>query len=100
MKYAGTVLKIPISRASIVHLNFRAGSIFLLPACTVSPGHSIGLAGATRLTRSDFRLNLLLQMGYYLLIIQLKNKISAVFIISRFRKLHFINSFNFSEVLG
>ena len=41
-------------RAAAVHLNFRAGSIFPVP---------IGLAGATRLMRSDFRLNLLLLKG-------------------------------------
>ena len=55
-------------RAAVVHLNFRAGSIFQVPVCTVFPGHwvikhLIGLAGATRLTRSDFRLNLLLLKG-------------------------------------
>ena len=44
MKYAGTVLKIPISREAIVHLNFQAGSTFLLPACTVSPGHWVNKA--------------------------------------------------------
>ena len=42
------------------------------PVCTVSPGHwgrhSRGLAGATRLTRSDFRLNLLLLKGQRCLI--------------------------------
>ena len=54
----------------IVHLNFRAGSTFPVPGCTVSPGHwvkksrhLIGQAVATRLTRSDFRLNLLLLKG-------------------------------------
>ena len=57
------------ARAAFVHLNFPAGSTFPVPVCTVSTGHwvnkadSIGLAGATRLTRSDFRLNLLLLKG-------------------------------------
>ena len=48
-----------ISRASVVHLNFRAGSTFTVPVCTLGKysRHSIGLAGATRLTPSDFRLN-------------------------------------------
>ena len=50
-------------RAAVVLLNFRAGSTFPVPVCTESPGHSLGLAGATRLTRSDFRLNLLLLKG-------------------------------------
>ena len=58
-------------RAAVVHLNFRAGSTSPVPVCTVSPGHwvikadtqYIWLAGATRLTRSDFKLNLLLLKG-------------------------------------
>ena len=51
--------------AAVLHLNFQAGSTFPVPVCTVLLGHwvnkahSIGLAGAVRLTRSDFRLNLL-----------------------------------------
>ena len=28
-----------LSRAAVVHLNFRAGSTFPVPVCTVSPGH-------------------------------------------------------------
>ena len=51
------------SRAAVVHLNFRAGSTFLVLVCTETPGHWVnkaGLAGATRLTWSDFRFNLLL----------------------------------------
>ena len=58
----------PLPRAAVVH--FQAGSTFPGPVCTVSPGHwlnksrhSIGLAGATRLTREDFRMNLLLLKG-------------------------------------
>ena len=58
------------ARAAIVHLNFRAGSTFPVSVCTVSPGHWVikadtqfGLGGATRLMRSDFRLNLLLLKG-------------------------------------
>jgi len=58
----------PLPRAAVVH--FRAGSTFPGPVYTVSPGHwlnkskhLIGLAGATRLTRSDFRMNLLLLKG-------------------------------------
>jgi len=57
------------ARAAAVHLNFRAGSTFPVPVCAVSPGNWVnkadtqGLAGATRLTRSDFRLNLLLRKG-------------------------------------
>ena len=59
-----------MARAAVVHLNFRAGSTFPVPVCTVSPGHRVnkansqyGLASATRLTRSDFKLNLLLLKG-------------------------------------
>ena len=58
------------SRAAVVHLNFRAGSTFPVPVRTVSTGHWVNiadtqedLAGATRLTRSDMRLNLLLLKG-------------------------------------
>ena len=57
------------SRAAVENLNFRAWSTFLVPVCTASPGHWVNkadtqrLAGATRLTRSDFRLNLLLLKG-------------------------------------
>ena len=47
-----------MSRAAVVHLNLRAGSTFQVPVCTVSPRHSIGLAGTTRLTRSDFMLHI------------------------------------------
>jgi len=46
------------SRAAVVHLNFLAGSTFPIPVCTVSPGHWVN--NRTRLTWSDFRLNLLL----------------------------------------
>ena len=58
---------IVVSREVVVHLNFRAGSTFSRPSlyCIArtlgkQSSHSIGLASATRLTRSDFRLNLLL----------------------------------------
>ena len=57
------------AEGAVVQLNFRAGSTFTVPDCTISPGHrvneadTIGLAGSTRLTRSDFRLNLLLLKG-------------------------------------
>jgi len=40
-------------RAAVVHLNFRAGPTFPVPVCTV-PSLWTGLAGATRLMRSDF----------------------------------------------
>ena len=55
-------------RTAVVHLNVRAGSTFSVPDCIAQTlgkwsRHSIGLAGATRLTRSDFRLNLLLLKG-------------------------------------
>ena len=43
------------SRAAVVHLNFRAGSTFPFPVCTV-PSLCTGLAGAKSLTRSDFML--------------------------------------------
>ena len=42
-------------RAAIVHLNFWAGATFPVPVCTV-PCSMDGLAGAKRLTRSDFML--------------------------------------------
>ena len=44
----------------IVHFNFRAGSTFPVPVCTVPHGHWVnkGLAGAIRLTRSDFMLHI------------------------------------------
>jgi len=48
----------------------KQGSTFSVTVCTVSPGHwvnqadtQIGLVGATRLTGSDFRMNLLLLKG-------------------------------------
>ena len=41
-----------LSRAAVVHLNFRAGSIFPIPVCIV-PSSWTGLASATRLTLSD-----------------------------------------------
>ena len=54
----------PSNVAAVVHLNFRSGSTFPVPVCNVSPGHRVNQAdGATRLTRSDFRLNLLLLKG-------------------------------------
>ena len=48
-----------VTGPALVHWNFRAGSTFPIPVCTQSPGP----AGATRLTRSDFRWNLLLLKG-------------------------------------
>ena len=33
-----------ITRAAVVHLNFRAGSTFPFPFCTVSPGHLVNKA--------------------------------------------------------
>ena len=41
-------------RAAVVHLNFRAGSTFPVPVFTVPIALWKGLAGATRLTWSDF----------------------------------------------
>ena len=32
------------SRVAVVHLNFRPGSIFPVPVCTVSPGHWVNNA--------------------------------------------------------
>jgi len=32
------------SQAAVVHLNFRAGSTFPVPDCTVSPGHWVNEA--------------------------------------------------------
>ena len=37
-------LKNVISRVAVVHLNFRAGSAFPVPDCTVSPGHWVNKA--------------------------------------------------------
>ena len=45
-----------LARAAVVHLNFRAGSTFPVPVCTI-PSSSLGLGGATRLTWSDFMLH-------------------------------------------
>ena len=36
---------ISLSRAPVVHLNFRAGSTFPVPVCTVSPRHWLNKAG-------------------------------------------------------
>ena len=53
------------SRAAEVHLNYQAGSTFPVLVCTEPPGRgqqswfstrSTGQAGATRLTRSDFKI--------------------------------------------
>ena len=57
LRYFSSLCFTPKTRTAIVHLNFRAGSIFPVPVL------STGLAGATRLTRSDIRLNLLLLKG-------------------------------------
>ena len=51
------------TRAAVVHWNLRAGSTFPVPVCTVPHGHWVNkadnqLAGATRLTRSDFMLRI------------------------------------------
>ena len=66
------------SWAAIVHLNCRAGSTFPVRVFTVSPGHwvnnAIGMAGATRLTWSHFRLNLLLLKGRRCVKCQTNNK--------------------------
>jgi len=43
------------ARAAVVHLNFRAGSTFPLPVCTVP---ALWTGQATRLTRSDFMLHI------------------------------------------
>ena len=32
-------LAMTLSQAAVVHFNFRAGSTFPVPVCTVSPGH-------------------------------------------------------------
>ena len=34
----------PAQKAAVVHLNFRAGSTFPVPVCTVSPGHRVNKA--------------------------------------------------------
>ena len=33
-----------LTRAAILYFNFRAGSTFLVPVCTVSPGHWVNKA--------------------------------------------------------
>ena len=48
---------------STFEFNLRAGSTFSVPVCNVSPRHWVNKAGATRLTRSDFRLNLIFLKG-------------------------------------
>jgi len=45
------------SQAAAVHLNFRAGSTFPVPVVLYLALWT-GLAGATRLTRSDFMLHI------------------------------------------
>ena len=52
--FVGPIVNLTCTQAAVVYLNLRAGSTFPVPVCTVSPGHSIGLASATILTRSDF----------------------------------------------
>ena len=39
-----SLLGISTARAAVVHLNFRAGSTFPVPVCTVSPGHWVNKA--------------------------------------------------------
>jgi len=55
------------SWAAVVHLNFRAGSTFLVPVCTVSPGHWVNKKTLNRTSRRNkvdaVRLNLLLLEG-------------------------------------
>ena len=65
---------------SRITLNFRAGSTFPVPVCTASPGHWVQtlnstIASATRLTQSDFRLNLLLMKGQRYVRCQCEDKI-------------------------
>ena len=45
------------ARPALVHLNFRAGSTFPVPVCPL-PSLWAGLAGARRLTRSEFMLHI------------------------------------------
>ena len=45
-----------LPRAAVVHLNYRTGST-LVPVCTVRDSMD-RLAGATKLTRSDFMLHI------------------------------------------
>jgi len=40
-----SLYKATLSRAAVVHLNFRAGSTFPVPVCTVSPGNWVNKAG-------------------------------------------------------
>ena len=58
-KCTNTLFKITgeISSNYLTHLNFRAGSTLPIPVCTV-PSSWTGLAGATRLTGSDFMLHI------------------------------------------
>ena len=41
-KYGREVNKIIKARAAVIHWNFRVGSTFPVPVCTVPPGHCIG----------------------------------------------------------
>ena len=68
---ASLYLDVYNSRAAVVHFNFRAGSNFPVPVCTVSPGLWVNKAdrtsrcnkvNAVRLDAS-YRLNLLLLKG-------------------------------------
>ena len=50
--FIGKIYIVKNSRAAVVHLNFRAGSTFPVPALWT------GEAGAIRLTRSDLMLHI------------------------------------------
>jgi len=39
-----TLTTVPSPRVAVVHVNFRAGSTFPVPVCTVSPGHWVNKA--------------------------------------------------------
>jgi len=66
----------------IICLIFKSGqpfwSQFVLYHLGKRSRHSIGLAGATRLTRSDFRLNLLLMMGERFMCMTLRPRIASI----------------------
>ena len=70
------------SQSSAVVVHFRARSTFSVPVCTVSPRRWVNkalnrtsqcIASASRLTRSDFRLNLLLLKGQGSIVVNIFN---------------------------
>ena len=58
-----------ISRAAVVHLNFRAGSTFPVPVCTVSPGLSVNKQTLNMTSKVDV-VRLYASYGFNLLLLK------------------------------